>query len=174
MGPYLRPDVPTLCGDLLDTGVFAVLPFLLCMLCHCRLTKNSFTEPHYMGCGMPKGIRSCAPQIFALHQFSKHHRVGSHLFSKKCQRTYRFFKLSADAVALNEPVDVVLLEKDHAVQLIPGQLALLAQTANHPDRCPEIRGRVFLGEPELVDASLGLGDGYGMVKPAHHAPPSSL
>lgn len=174
MGPYLRPDVPTLCGDLLDTGVFAVLPFLLCMLCHCRLTKNSFTEPHYMGCGMPKGIRSCAPQIFALHQFSKHHRVGSHLFSKKCQRTYRFFKLSADAVALNEPVDVVLLEKDHAVQLIPGQLALLAQTAYRLDRHPEIRSRVFLGEPELINASLGLGDGYGMVKPAHHAPPSSL
>lgn len=83
-------------------------------------------------------------------------------------------KLSADAVALDEPVDVILLEKDCAVQLIPGQFALLAQTAYHPDRHPEIRGRVFLGKPELVNASLGLGDGYGMVKPAHHAPPSSL
>lgn len=63
-----------------DTSVFVVLPFLLCVLYRCRLTKSSFTEPYYMGCGMPKGIRSCAPQIFALHQFSKHHRVGSHLF----------------------------------------------------------------------------------------------
>lgn len=68
--------------------------FLLCMLCHCRLTKNSFTEPYYMGCGMPKGIRSCAPQIFALHQFSKHHRVGSHLFLKNVKELIAFQTLS--------------------------------------------------------------------------------
>ena len=73
MGPYLRPH------SRIPASSLSCL-FLLCVLCRCRLTKSSFIEPYYMGCGIPKGIRSCAPQIFALHQFSKHHRVGSHLF----------------------------------------------------------------------------------------------
>lgn len=144
MGPYLRPDVPTLCGDLLDTGVFAILPFNLCTQC-------LWVQPPPISAGCPVPL-TCS--------------VDSHIITMStnflCQTNG-----SVDSVTLDHAVNVVFPDENQHPHLAVRQFAVLSQAGNGSRRNPKVSRRIALCEPQLVDTGLRLGDCDGMVKLPH-------